>query len=154
MITQSELKQKLDYNPETGIFTYKQVSKYSHRVKVGDVAGYLNDKGYLTIMMDGKRYTMHRLAHLYMTGSFPEESIDHINRVKTDNRWENLRPATSRQNAENLSCQSKHGVGVRKRGNSYSAYYTVKGKFTNIGSFPTVELAQKARTEAIENLAK
>lgn len=98
MLTQEELKQYLHYNPETGIFTWVKSVKGS-RGK-GKEAGTLTRKGYVDVSIAGKKYGLHRLAFLYMTGEIPH-NVDHINNVKNDNRWCNLRAATVTQNSYN-----------------------------------------------------
>jgi len=47
--------------------------------------------GYIIIKINRKDYQAHRLAWLYEYGNFPKQTIDHINRIKTDNRICNLR---------------------------------------------------------------
>ena len=78
MITQAELKEQLDYNPETGVFTWKVAN--SNRNKVGGVAGCLHKfTGYNVIRINKKGCKSHRLAWLYVYGEFPKGFIDHIN---------------------------------------------------------------------------
>ena len=89
MLTQSELKSLLHYDPETGLFTW--IAPLSNRVQVGDVCSTVAPIGYILIGVRGQKLYAHRLAWLYMTGEWPENQIDHINCVKTDNRWANLR---------------------------------------------------------------
>jgi hypothetical protein len=80
------LRELLSYDPKTGMFTWRIRS--ARRVHIGDVAGGVNGRGYLTIRVDGRQYLAHRLAFLHMTGSWPKkEHIDHINMDRADNRW-------------------------------------------------------------------
>ncbi|MEZ9705438.1 HNH endonuclease signature motif containing protein [Vibrio breoganii] len=153
MLTQEQLKERLHYNPETGVFTHKSVPNQNHRVNVGDVAGYHDERGYLSIMISNKRYPLHRLAFLYMTGSFPDKSVDHINQIRDDNTWSNLREVTPRENSANAKTNSKHGVGIRKRGERYLAYYTVGNKFITVGTFGSSQEATEARNDALFNLS-
>jgi len=105
-MTQEELHQLLDYNPETGEFFWKVNSRC---IKVGQKAGYVcKTHGYEHIFINKKQYRSHRLAWLYVHGKWPEPEIDHINRVKTDNRIANLREADRSMN--NLN----RGTLVRK----------------------------------------
>lgn len=144
LLTQEELKKLLHYDPEKGVFTW--LVSTGDRIKIGDIAGSLN-KGYMLIQMNKFRYMAHRLAFLYMTGSFPPDQVDHINHVKCDNRWENLRPCTNQQNMWNRSKykDNKWGYrGVSKNGNKWMAQIRVGEKKLNIGTFDTPELASQA----------
>jgi hypothetical protein len=108
--SQERLKEILIYDPDTGIFTNK-VSR-GRGGKAGSPAGYLRKDGYITIKIDKIDYLAHRLAFLYMTGSIPD-LIDHKNRIRSDNRWINLREATSQSNNRNCTASSKSGyLGV------------------------------------------
>ena len=98
MITIEQLKEVLEYNHDTGVFNW--IKRNGPRAKVGDVAGCKSD-GYIVIKINRKRHPAHRLAYLYMTGNFPENLIDHINHIRDDNRWANLRDATNSQNGSN-----------------------------------------------------
>ena len=82
-LTQERLKELLHYDPETGYFTWK-ISP-NNAVKVGSVAG-TSMNNYIRIIIDHKAYLAHRLAFLYMEGYFPEHEVDHINRIRDDNR--------------------------------------------------------------------
>ena len=111
MITQSELKEVLFYDETTGQFTWIKPS--SRSVKVGDVAGHINKSGYVRLCVNDHRYLAHRLAWLYVHGSFPATQLDHINGVKSDNRIQNLRLATAKQNAENRKLMVTNTTGHR-----------------------------------------
>lgn len=99
MITTRRLKERLEYNPVTGIFTWKV--RPCRNVMAGDKAGTLHPTGYLKIVIDKRAYNAHRLAWFYMTGEWPEFAIDHINGIKHDNRIDNLRKANWSENAMN-----------------------------------------------------
>lgn len=100
MLTQAHLQQILEYEPSTGEFRWK-VFRNAHGAKQGDIAGGVNAIGYRAICINYKLYAAHRLAWIIMTGSWPSSEIDHINGVRDDNRWVNLREATSSQNKHN-----------------------------------------------------
>lgn len=109
MLSQKELKELFHYNPETGIFTRR--ASVSWNTKRGDIVSGVSN-GYLRVNIGGKQYYCHQLAVLYMTGGLPEDDVDHINHLKTDNRWSNLRAVTRSENLKNCSLgkNNKHGV--------------------------------------------
>ena len=110
MITQEYLKSILDYNLDTGIFTWK-VNK-SKRSNIGDVAGW-SYNGYVSIEIDNKPYKAHRLAWLYVYGEIPKNLIDHVNNNRADNRISNLRKATYQENSENYKTPKTNKSGVK-----------------------------------------
>lgn len=57
----------------------------------GKAVGSPKGKGYLRVHVEGRSYAVHRLIWLMHTGAWPKDQLDHINRVRTDNRIENLR---------------------------------------------------------------
>ena len=156
MLTQSRLKELLHYDQQTGIFTRIKDACYK-REYVGKVAGCLNKRGYLQIYIDGKIYTNHRLAWLYMNGEFPKNKlfIDHIDRNKTNNSYQNLRLATSAQNLQNKILARKDnltskilGVTWFKRDSKWQAEICVNKKRIFLGRFKNLEDAKNAYLEA------
>jgi hypothetical protein len=148
MISQAQLKEVLEYNPDTGLFTRIKSIGSSNR-KVGNVAGYKKDVGYITIKINRKLYKAHRLAYLYMTGKFPENSIDHINHIKHDNRWINLRDATNSQNHANQvkpknNTSGYKGVCWNKQDKKWRAKIEYMYKDIHIGYYTTAEEASEA----------
>ena len=107
MITQEELKQKLHYNPETGVFTWL---KSVGTVKSGTKAGGLTKIGYVRIYINKKAYLAHRLAFFYMEGYWPIE-IDHKDLIKHNNAWDNLRQATRLDNVRNVGLRKDNTSG-------------------------------------------
>lgn len=95
---QETLKAVIHYDPETGIFT---------NLKNGKKMGGINANGYVIVCVKRKGYRAHRLAFLYMEGNLPPDQVDHINGIRADNRWKNLRHATSAENAKN-QCRHSH----------------------------------------------
>lgn len=153
MISQEKLKQLLHYNPETGIFTrLVTVGKSAS----GNAAGYSHPNGYVYIQLCGKRYFGHRLAWLYVNGCFPDE-IDHINRIKHDNRIENLRNVNREQNMQNQLISKNNtsgfkGVSFHKRNGRWQARIKHKGKLINLGFFATPEQASDAYLAAASRM--
>lgn len=138
MITLQELKSILNYDPETGIFTWL-VNKSSN-AKVNTIAGSLSIQGYIRISLNDKRYYAHRLAWFYVYGTWPKEQVDHINSNRTDNRICNLREATKSQNMINTKLRKNNksgikGISWRKDLKKWHARLTIDKKIICIGNF-------------------
>lgn len=99
MISFEEAKRLLRYDPQTGEIV--RLVKTSNYAKMGVPAGCIGRNGYLTMSVRGKHQYLHHLAWLLVTGEWPKQEIDHRNGKRADNRWENLRAASSRQNKQN-----------------------------------------------------
>ena len=149
-ITQVELKKILYFDEKTGDFTW--VNDCVNKVKSGDVAG-CNKDGYIVIRVNGHLYRAHRLAWLYVHGDFPSGSIDHINHKKNDNRIENLRCVSHKENCRNQSKNKRNksgytGVHFRKDIKKWMANIMVNGKTKTLGHFDEINDAIRARKEA------
>lgn len=151
MLTQERLKELLEYNPETGVFIRKKQTSNSH---IGDIAGGINSKiGYHQISIEGVRMYSHRLAWLYIYGSFPEKEIDHVNGIRSDNRICNLRTVDRQLNEQNKNKANKNnlsgfrGVTIRKDKN-YDVRIEVNGKVIYLGYFYCPIEGHKAYLEA------
>ena len=149
MIDAETLRSLLDYSPVTGVFTWRVTR--GGKAHKGDVAGAVNNLGYILITVDGATYRAHRLAWLYVYGEWPEQYLDHINCVRSDNRIVNLRLATLGQNQANR--RKTKGVlpkGVKKHRKKFAAQICVDGKRMYIGVYATAELAHAAYCEAAQ----
>ncbi|MGJ0639467.1 HNH endonuclease signature motif containing protein [Xenorhabdus bovienii] len=151
MITQSELKSMLSYDPETGLFTW--IKRNSNRVKIGDIAGSVNDNGYIDIRIHGRLMRAHRLAWLYMHGEWPREVIDHINGVRDDNRISNLRDVSHSINMLNTSEKSSSKSGYRGVSwchdtKKWRAKIQIGDKYHHLGRYHDIEDALQAYKKA------
>jgi hypothetical protein len=145
MLTQKRLKYLLRYVPETGKWTWI-VRRNGVR---NDFAGTPDGLGYIQIRIDGIKYRSCRLAFLYMTGKFPDQFVDHINRVKNDDRWENLRNATQSQNAVNaIRKRGKLPRGVHRVQGGFQARISIDGTRKHIGLYKTPDAAHAAYMKA------
>lgn len=145
MLTQEKLKKLLSYDPATGIFV--RLVSLNNKTRVGAIAGYIHSKGYQIVTVDGDKYLGHRLAWLYMTGEWPQE-IDHINHVKNDNRFVNLRLASRSENCLNIKLKSSNTSGVKgvswnARVGKWAAQIAYRRKNKHLGYFDTLEDAKE-----------
>ena len=149
-LTQEYLKSILDYDLDTGVFTWK-VNK-SKRAKAGDVAGWIYN-GYWEIEIDHKKYKAHRLAWLYVYGEMPKNLIDHIDNDRSNNRISNLREATYQTNSENYKTPKTNKSGVKnvswyKNLDKWVVSMSIKKTKKTIGYFDDLELAELVAVEA------
>ena len=110
MLTQERLQELLHYCPETGVFTW--IHGNGKSVKAGDAAKNVDVNGYPRTKINRVLYKLHKLAFLYMTGLWPTEKTDHINGVRHDNRYVNLRAATNQENMRNAKRYSNNTSGI------------------------------------------
>lgn len=135
----TRLHELFDYDDKTGVLTRK-TGKWK-----GRKAGTLR-KGYVIVYLDRQFRLAHRIIWAMHNGRWPENEIDHINRIKDDNRIENLRPATHAQN-----CQNRNGKGVcwHKATKKWNAYVFIKRKRIDLGLFTNIDDALAARKRGV-----
>jgi len=136
------LKSVFEYNPETGVF-----------FRNGKPSGSVLPNGYVYLSLKKKRMLAHRIAWLMMTGMLPDAEVDHINRIRSDNRWSNLRIATRSQNAMNQSKRSDSrsghkGVSWHSRVGKWRASIRAGGKHVHLGYYDSSERAAMAYNAA------
>lgn len=146
-MTSERLRALVAYDPETGLFT-RLVRNTNAK------SGWPDKAGYLYLMIQGKVYSTHRLAWLYMTGEWPRNDIDHINGQRADNRFCNLRDVPKHFNMQNERKARKNnasglmGVHFRKDRGKWVAVLRINGKSRRFGAFDTAEEAHAAYLEA------
>lgn len=150
MLSQAYIKSILDYDMNTGIFTWidQKFPRWN-----GKVAGNYRN-GYIQISIKGKKYSSHRLAYLYVHGFIPNCEIDHINGIRDDNRICNLRAATKSQNQGNQRKPRKDntsgylGVSENRLNGKFKAQIEVNKENKYLGQHETAEEAHQVYLEA------
>ncbi|MGQ5792122.1 HNH endonuclease signature motif containing protein [Serratia sp. IR-2025] len=164
---QRRLKEAFEY--KNGVLFWRQRPlshfKNEHGQRIfntrfsGKAAGVVNAGGYVKVCLNFKTYAAHRLIWIMHFGDIPSGcEIDHINHVKTDNRIENLRLSSRKENAANLPLRKDNtsghcGVTWYPGKRRYQARIKVDGKDIHLGYFVDIESAIAARKEA-ENTLK
>lgn len=147
MLTQSRLKELLDYDPDTGAFTW--LISTNHKIKIGAMAGTVMSRGYRRIGFDGQYYRAHRLAWLYVHGEWPKDQIDHINGDPSDNRLINLREAVNYENGQNRKKGFNNssgfiGVSWHSASRKWNARIQINKKVKSLGYFGDADAAYSA----------
>lgn len=152
MVTRERVIELLDYDPLSGLFSWKVKRR---RIKPGTIAGCADRRGYIRISIDDHVYSGQRLAYLYMMGSWPPGLMDHRNCSKGDNRWTNLRVVDHELNAQNVrsatarSVVGSLGVSPPQRGRTqFKAAIQIRGKSIHLGYHATAQQAHRAYIEA------
>jgi len=115
--------------------------------------------GYVLNFIKGKVYREHRLIWLYVYGEMPNGMLDHINRIKTDNRIENLRVVSCSENRQNIGKLSNNksglkGVWFNNKTKNWCASICADKKKYFVGSFHTKEDAYEAYKTYAKKLHK
>jgi hypothetical protein len=152
-MNQERLIELFEYN-KNGYFLWKNDNKHN---KLKGIRCGTKIDGYIIIKIDGKQYREHRLVWLYHTGELPSCQIDHINRIRDDNRIENLRlcPNNNKENGQNRNLNKNNksghkGVTWHKSINRWISYIRVENKLIHLGSFSCIDDAIKSRKKAEE----
>jgi len=139
------------YTPERAKKIFDTTFAYKEALTARNPAGYARGN------LFGRNVMAHRAAFCLMTGSWPKQQVDHINGLRDDNRWVNLREANNRQNQQNKASakgsSSKYvGVAFCKRSLRWSAYICPDGTKIHLGNFRSEELAARARDKAAKEM--
>jgi hypothetical protein len=142
-----ELRRLFTYEPETG-HLYWNVRRSG--TKTAAPAGSVNCRyGHIQVCLGGRNYRAHRIAWAITTGEDPGPlTIDHIDRNPANNKWENLRLATTQQQSRNTRKPNKHGLkGVayyERSRRPWRATIKAEGKRHILGYYATKEEAYAA----------
>ena len=145
--TQEQLKKLFNYH-EDGYLVWAVNRK---RAKIGDKAGILHLNGYYRTGINGKLYCNHRLIYIFHYGIVPK-FIDHIDGNKTNNKINNLRPATNKQNQHNAKLSSKNTSGYKNvtfctQTKKWAVKIKINGQQKTIGRYNDIELADLVAQE-------
>lgn len=165
-ITKEIVKELLDYDPETGVFTWKIrdtiwfPTARSHKIWNSRFSGkragwvYTGSTGYQCrqIAIRGQKFYEHRIAWLWMNGDPVPVEIDHKNRDALDNRWCNLESSNRGNNMLNQSRRIDNRSGVTgvcwdARYGGWRANCRIGGKQEHVGKFENIEDAERAIIE-------
>jgi len=132
---------RVSYNHITGRFSHKVKSNVRNN---GDSAGWKSNEGYIRLMSGKVKITAHRLAYYIMEGELPE-CVDHINGIRDDNRWINIRGCTNAENSRNRGMSKANTSGYRgvhrRKDGSWRVCITTNGNRFNKSGFSTAEAA-------------
>lgn len=160
MITKELLHDLYEY--KNGNLYYKKIIYGNTRRKIGDLAGYVTNEGYVSVKVNRKSYLVHRLIYLMHYGSMPQQ-IDHIDGNPSNNDIKNLREVTGSQNCMNKRISQKNTSGYKnicfvKKINKWRVQIKSKGKTLSFGCFEDIELAdlvaQEVRNKYFGSYAK
>lgn len=149
LLDATRLRELLDYDRETGIFTWRQDRSSGRK---GRVAGCAGARG-IIIVISGVQYSANRLAWLHVTGEWPADLIDHRDLDNSNNRWTNLREATYSQNRANIRPYRNNKSGCKgvhwyKSLGKWVARVGKDGKRKHLGYFEVFEDAVSAYATA------
>lgn len=146
-LTSRRLRELLDYNPKTGVFTCRV--RRGGLANPGAIAGEITNHGYRRITLDGKKYLGSHLAWFWTKGRWPKKQLDHKNGDRLDDRFSNLRQANPSQNGANSRTKKNNafglkGVGLDSRSGRFRARIYVNYHDIHLGLHDTAEAAHAA----------
>jgi hypothetical protein len=111
------------------------------------------DEGYVvhTVGMGGKTYQL--LMHRVVLRAAPDVLVDHRDGNRLDNRKDNLRSASHRQNAQNRApIAGRRWKGVYAAGDRWKARIKHDGRMIHLGAYESEEIAALAYDLAARQL--
>lgn len=149
------VRKTFTYDPTTGVFRWA-VPPLAKK-KIGDVAGCPTSSGYIRLKLFGRQYLAHRVAWAHFHGRWPNDTIDHKDRNRANNRIDNLREATLSQQHGNMPVAKRNKLGRKgvwywKKKNRFRAAIYKQGRCYHIGLFETAEEASAAYAEAAKKI--
>lgn len=161
--TPQYLRQVLDYDPDSGVLTWKERPKemFDHGQRrhswnsrwAGKPAFKKGELGYMRGSVAGKKLLAHRVIWAMHYDRWPDKQIDHVNRDRSDNRIENLREVDAAGNARNHSVRADNTSGqTGVTWSSRRSKWIVRVGKTFVGYFFDLNEASDARRAAAEKL--
>jgi HNH endonuclease len=149
MLTQQDVRRLFNYDPLTGVLTWRVRS--SRRLHVGDRAGfedYQKDGSprRRQVRIDNASYNEAHVIWLWMTGTLPIDKIDHIDLNPFNNSWSNLREADASGNTANGRNRRPGRLKwtYLQSSGRYQAQVRSKGVLHCLGSYDTEQEAHAA----------
>lgn len=132
------IKKCIGYNPKTGVLWWKEIGRNSGPVKVGDLITTKDNRGYIKLHVNNRLYYGHRIAWFLYYGEWPKYTIDHIDRVKYNNRINNLRDVSQAENNDNIPNKKERKILFNGK---WVCVIDVKGIKYYLGSYVTEQEA-------------
>jgi len=155
-LTKEILHEHLSYSKKTGDFTWIKKTSPKSRIRLGDIAGSHDGKGYLHTKLFGTLYRLHQLAYLYVEGYIPEE-VHHTDEIRDNNVWNNLEEVDKnlhmKEHGSRITSKNKSGIiGVywHKGEGKWAVNVRDNGKYYYFGYHEDIEYAALARYNAEE----
>lgn len=160
---QETLQRLLDYDPETGVLTWRKrpaemfttrraASVWNARYAGKTALAGAHKHGYLQVDINGRKFLAHRVIWKITHGTNPD-NIDHVNGARSDNRISNLRSVSKLENGRNQCIRSSNtsganGVHLNKEIGKWVAYIRDNGVRRHLGYYDTFDAAVAARKDA------
>ena len=141
-----EFRRLLDYTPDDGLFRWSMDPENGTRR--GRVAGCKAQNGYRMIRVLGKLRLAHRIAWTIYYGKLPEFCIDHVNRIRDDNRIANLRDVPQSANMKNTGARGVLVAAVKTDNGAWKSQIHRYAKLDTLGEFSTPDEANAAWNDA------
>lgn len=150
--SKDELLESVVYDETSGSIRWRHTTAQK---RAGDIAGYLNETGYIYIRFRSYGFLRaHRIAWIMVHGCIPDGmQIDHIDGNRANNALSNLRLATYSQNGANRDANRAKATGVKgvyriQRTGKWKAQIKVLGKIQYLGVFDEIAEAVAAYNAA------
>jgi outer membrane protein assembly factor BamB len=151
-LTAKVARSLLSYDRDTGELRWRV--RPVANIPAGTIAGRVNGSGYWQTNVRGRKYSNHRLAWLIVTGEWPKGQIDHVNRIRSDNRFCNLRDVSGSENCLNRDYRftNPRGVSFVQRTEKWQVQVCLYRQVKYIGQYADRDVAISAYANAVASL--